>query len=135
MRSGWFGKLGIIMAVALLTFGLTACGSGGDDGGGGNELRTLTGVVTDQAANNQPVVGATVRVTASNGVIKSATTDAQGRFTIADLPATGNLMVRVTKDLFLEFTTTITDPNQTSLTVTLNPEFNRPPPPPDFGSV
>lgn len=52
------------------------------------QSRTLSGVVRD--ANGQPIPGANIVIRGTN---RGATTDAQGRYTLSDVPATGRVQI------------------------------------------
>ena len=77
--TGWSMLGGVLAAAALLVPG---CGGGGGGGGGGGQTSTVEGTVTE-AVTGDPIQGATVSVV---GTQLSDTTDAQGQYSIAQVP-------------------------------------------------
>lgn len=127
--------------VSLLVVALAACGSadsglpdGGDNGGDGSGERVLTGQVTN-SLTGQPVAGVTVSAAG-----QTATTAADGTFTLTGLPETGALTVTFTGENYSTTSVDVTDPSQAHLNVQQVPTIgggtiSQPPPPPDFDAL
>ncbi len=113
--------MAVLSLVVICSLGAASCGSGGGepapgnpDGAAAGGTATLAGTVHDRAGVE--VSGAKVEVGSA-----SVFSDAQGRYTLKDVP-TGSAMVKVTRDWFqpLTGTTTVAASGTTTYDITID---------------
>lgn len=88
-------RVGYLLVVGIALLGMTACGGGGGGGSAPAPTATVTGTVTgnQQQTPTQVTVSA---LDAQGQTVKSTTTDAAGRYTLAGLPAGQTLTLQAT---------------------------------------
>ncbi len=84
----------VLMAFMLLT--ISACGGGGSGGGGGGDGTIGTGIY-GTAATGAAIANTTITVKSKTGVVKTTTSDANGKFEIKDLADDGPYLLRIDK--------------------------------------
>ncbi|MCF6345291.1 MAG: carboxypeptidase regulatory-like domain-containing protein [Thiomicrorhabdus sp.] len=93
----WYMKYLLVTCTVLL---LSACGGGGgggNSGGSGGGGIIGTGVINGTAATGDAIPNATITLKSNTGETSTATTDANGKFEVADLPS-GSFLMRVAQE-------------------------------------
>ena len=123
------------LALAALVAVVAGCGSsgtggGGNGGGGNNNTRTISGVITN-AYTSAVVSGATVSASGRSDV-----TDANGAYTLTQLPNTGSITITASKTGFTSNSVVVTNTAQAQANIALSPtggvDVTQPPSPPVF---
>mgnify|MGYP000926550367 CR=1 FL=1 len=124
------------LALAALVAVVAGCGSSGSGGGGGGggggttNTRTISGVITN-AYTSAVISGATV---AASG--RTTSTDANGAYTLTQLPNTGSITITASKTGFTSNSVVVTNTSQAQANIALSPtggvDVTQPPSPPVF---